>query len=77
MTIGIPEIFKKFPHLQRMFEIELEFNECKWYQFWRKYNLTQELRALEIFGFQLGIKTALEDLEKFGLIKINKNNLNS
>ena len=68
MTIGTPEIFKKFPHLQRIFELEQRIKNLKWYQFGLRIVYKNEIEQLKEYGFHLGIQVALEDLEK-GLLK--------
>lgn len=69
MGIGEPEIFKQFPHMKRIFELEEKIKNLKWYQFGLKSTYRSELEELRIFGWNLGMEIALRDLEKWGMIR--------
>lgn len=60
----------KFPHLDRMMEIQREINVMSVFKIFngRYWKLKSEYNTLQRYGFALGIDIALNDLEKAGII---------
>lgn len=82
MTLATPtlEIFKGYPRVQKIWKLQLEWQEkiakLEWWEIIKRIKLKRELGVLRHLAFGIGLETGIDILEKCGIVKkvkVNKN----